>query len=329
MSEEIKNKALQQIKEAQNLKDLEAIFRQYLGKKGELTLVFKSLKELSAEECKKAGQAANEARKAILESIEKAKESLSGKIADVAKDWIDVTAPGKKIHQGYLHPITTLRRQIEDIFQSMGFAIAQGPEVETEYYNFDALNIPKNHPARDKWDTLWLKQKNAQKERLLLRTHTSPVQIHYMEKNNPPLRVISPGRCFRYEATDATHDIQFHQIEGLMVDKDISVANFKGVLQEFFKRFLGEGTEVRLRHSYFPFTEPSFEVDIKRKGGKWLELMGAGMVHPNVYKSAGLNPKHWQGFAFGMGLERLAMILYKIDDIRLFSSGDLRFIKQF
>ncbi|MBU1137265.1 phenylalanine--tRNA ligase subunit alpha, partial [Patescibacteria group bacterium] len=225
---------------------------------------------------------------------------------------------------GHLHPITLVQRQIEDIFQSMGFSVINGPEVETESYNFDALNIPKDHPARDLWDTFWLKDVN-----LLLRTHTSPMQARYMEKNNPPLRIIVPGRCFRHEATDATHEAQFYQFEGLMVGKDVSVANFKGVIEAFLKRFFGSETEMRLRPGYFPFVEPGFEIDAKRKGGQWLEMMGAGMVHPNVFKAVGYNPKEVQGFAFGAGIDRLAMLKYKIDDIRLFYGSDLRFLKQF
>jgi phenylalanyl-tRNA synthetase alpha chain len=202
--------------------------------------------------------------------------------------------------------------------------------METEWYNFDALNIPQDHPARDMWDTLWLKPENS---KLLLRTHTSPVQIRYMEKNQPPLRIIAPGRVFRHEATDASHEINFYQLEGLMIDQAVSAANFKAIIEEFFKRFFGKAIEIRMRPSFFPFTEPSFEIDIKWQKG-WLEMMGAGMVHPNVLKNAGLTPQQnigggWQGFAFGMGLDRLAMMKYKIDDLRLFYSGDLRFLTQF
>jgi phenylalanyl-tRNA synthetase alpha chain len=208
----------------------------------------------------------------------------------------------------------------------MGFSVAEGPEIETEWYNFDALNIPSNHPARDLWDTFWLKPKAAD---YLLRTHTSPLQVRYMEKNNPPLRIIAPGRIFRYEATDATHEINFYQLEGLMIGKDVSVANFKAIIEEFYSQFFQKKTTVRLRPSYFPFTEPSFEIDMKQGKGDWLEMMGAGMVHPNVLKAVGYIPGEWQGFAFGMGLDRLAMMKYKIDDVRLLYSGDLRFLKQF
>jgi len=249
-------------------------------------------------------------------------------------DKIDVTVPGERHEVGHLHPLTLVKRKIEETFQAMGFSVIEGPEVENEWYNFDALNIPKDHPARDLWDTFYLKNG------LLLRTHTSPVQIRYMEKNNPPFRIIVPGRIFRHEATDASHETNFYQIEGLMVGKDISAANFKAIIQEFLSRFFGKPVKTRLRPSFFPFTEPSFEVDIsclicKGKGCSacsrtgWIELIGAGMVHPNVLKAAGINSKNWPGFAFGMGMDRLAMMKYKIDDIRLFYSGDLRFLQQF
>ena len=236
---------------------------------------------------------------------------------------IDVTAPGKRPERGHLHPLTLVQNKAIDIFSSMGFEVAEGPEVETEYYNFDALNIPKNHPARDMWDTFWLKNGK------LLRTHTSPVQIRYMETNQPPFRLIAPGKVFRYEATDATHEAQFYQLEGLMVGKEITLANLKAVMEVFFQKFFGEkNIKVRLRPSYFPFVEPGVEVDIWFKG-KWMEIAGAGMVHPKVLENVKIDPREWQGFAFGMGIDRLAMIKYKIDDVRLFYSGDLRFIKQF
>jgi phenylalanyl-tRNA synthetase alpha chain len=234
-------------------------------------------------------------------------------------------------------------RKVEDIFQNLGFEVVEGPEIEDEWHNFDALNIPKDHPARDFWNTLYLKSQIPNpKSQILLRTHTSPVQVRYMEKNNPPLRIIVPGRVFRHEATDASHEINFYQVEGLMVDEKgkISIANFRAIIEKFYEIFFGKKIEIRLRPSYFPFTEPSFEVDIMclNCGGKgcsacsktgWMEMMGAGMVHPEVFKNSGLNPKFYQGFAFGMGIERLAMMKYKIDDIRLFYSGDLRFLQQF
>jgi len=219
----------------------------------------------------------------------------------------------------------------------MGFSVVEGPEIENEWYNFDALNIPKDHPARDMWDTLYLKN-----PKLLLRTHTSPVQIRFMEKNQPPLRIIVPGRVFRHEATDASHEINFYHVEGLMVDKKgkVNAANFKAIIEEFFSRFFRKRVEIRLRPSYFPFTEPSFEIDVSCpicngrgcpacKNSGWVETLGAGMVHPNVIKNSGLDQKIWQGFAFGIGMDRLAMMKYKINDIRLFYSGDLRFLQQF
>ncbi|MBZ1345032.1 MAG: phenylalanine--tRNA ligase subunit alpha [Candidatus Nealsonbacteria bacterium] len=253
------------------------------------------------------------------------------------QDRFDITVPGKKIKIGHLHPLTITKRKCEEIFQSMGFSIIEGPDIETEWYNFDALNIPKDHPARDLWDTLWLKDKGA---KLLLRTHTSPVQVRYMEKNNPPLRIIVPGNIYRHEATDASHEFQPFQIEGLMVDKKISVANLKAIVREFFRRFFEKDVKFRLKPDYFPFVEPGFDVGIscvicKGKGclvckkSGWLEVAGAGMVHPNVFKNSKLIPRDWQGWAFGFGLERLTMLKYKINDIRLFRSGDMRFLQQF
>ena len=224
-----------------------------------------------------------------------------------------------------------MENKIKEIFLGLNFSSVEGPEVETEYYNFDALNIPANHPARDIWDTFWLKSaknETASRERQLMRTHTSPMQIRYMETHKPPFQIIVPGRVFRFEATDASHEINFHQVEGLMVGKDVNSANFKYVIEQFFRQLFGPHIAIRMRPSYFPFVEPGLEIDIKL-GDKWLEVMGAGMVHPNVFKAVGYDPREVQGFAFGLGLERLAMIKYKIDDIRLFYSGDLRFINQF
>ena len=249
---------------------------------------------------------------------------------------------------GHIHPLTQVIRKINDIFSEMGFSLIDGPEIETEHYNFDALNIPKDHPARDMWDTFWLRQneiknqksKIKNNEKFLLRTHTSPVQIRYMQAHNPPLRIIAPGRIFRYEATDVSHSHTFYQLEGLMIDKDISIANFKAVITTFFQSLFKKDIKLRLRPSFYPFVEPGFDVDIicsvcEGKGcgvcgeDGWLELAGAGMVHPNVFKAVGYNPKDWQGFAFGFGIDRLAMMKYKIPDIRFFYSGDLRFLKQF
>ncbi len=238
-------------------------------------------------------------------------------------------------NQGHLHPLTTAIRDIHTIFQGMGFEIAQGPELETEFYNFDALNIPKDHPARDMQDTFWIKSpkkdsvdEKGRSTRPVLRTHTSPVQIRHMESHRPPYRVIVPGKVFRNEATDATHEAQFYQIEGLVIDKKVSMAHLKGTLERFYTQFFGDTVQVRFRPSFFPFVEPALEVDIFYRN-KWLEVKGAGLVHPNVLRAAGIDPQEWQGFAFGGGIERLAMIKYGVDDVRQFYSGDLRFINQF
>ena len=329
-----KNQAEKAVKQAENLKELNEIFKRYLGKKGKITQVLRSLKGLPEKERKKGGELANQLKKELSSLIKEKSRELRVAGYKLQDEWFDVTVPGKKIALGRLHPLTLVQRKIEEIFQAMGFSTVEGPEIENQWYNFDALNIPKDHPARDVWDTFYLKNG------MLLRTHTSPVQIRYIEKNNPPLRIIVPGRIFRHEATDASHEINFYQVEGLMIGKDITAANFKAIIKEFFSRFFEKEVKIRLRPSYFPFTEPSFEVDIsclvcKGRGCKvcsktgWVELMGAGMVHPNVLKSCGLNPKNWQGFAFGIGMDRLAMMKYKINDIRLFYSGNLRFLEQF
>ena len=327
---------IQEIKKAKNLKELDALYKKYLGKKGEITRILRSIKDLPVEKRQQAGKQANDLKNSLSRLFDKKTQELKQKAdkEQEAKKWIDITAPGEKPIVGHLHPLTQVKRKAEEIFQQMGFSVVEGPQVETTWYNFDALNIPKEHPARDMWDTFYLKDGR------LLRTHTSPVQIRYMEKNQPPLRIIAPGRVFRHEATDASHEINFYQVEGLMIDKKVSAANFKAIMQEFFKRFFDKPIKIRLRPSFFPFVEPGFEVDTSCVvcGGKgfstcsrtgWLEMAGAGMVHPNVLKAGGLNPKNWQGFAFGMGMDRLAMMKYKIDDIRLFYSGDLRFLEQF
>jgi phenylalanyl-tRNA synthetase alpha chain len=323
----LKNTAKKAIERANDLNALNKVFKKYSGRKGEFNLLLASLKNLQENKRKALGRELNLAKKEFIEMINFKREKLEKKEIEmkIKKEKIDITEPGKKVIRGTLHPLTQVKREVEEIFQSMGFSIIEGPEVEKEWYNFDALNIPRDHPARDLWDTFFLKDSE-----LLLRTHTSPVQIRYMEKHSPPLRIIAPGRVFRYEATDASHEINFYQVEGLMVDKDVSVANFKAVIEEFLKRFFKKEVEIRLRPSFFPFVEPGFEVDARREGDKqWLEMLGAGMVHPNVFKAVGLLPKNWQGFAFGMGLDRLAMLRYKINDVRLFYSNDLRFLKQF
>ncbi|MFH1472995.1 MAG: phenylalanine--tRNA ligase subunit alpha [bacterium] len=232
-----------------------------------------------------------------------------------------------KKEQGHIHPLSKVTEDIERIFSKLGFGIADGPEIETEYYNFDALNIPANHPARDMWDTFWLKPENSKK---LLRTHTSPVQVRYAETHNPPFKIIVPGKTYRHEATDSTHEAQFHQVEGLVVGKDISLANLRWTLEQFFQEFFGAGSKVRMRPSFFPFTEPSVEIDVWfPEQNKWLEIMGAGLVHPKVIKNFGLDPNEWSGYAFGGGIERLAILKYRVPDIRMFASGDLRLTNQF
>ena len=320
----LKIQAEKAITSVQDLRVLNNVFKQYLGKKSELTRILRSLEKLPKVKRIKVGKEANILKNSLRIKFDQKARALKEEVQKQAeaKEWLDVTAPGKKPVFGHLHPLTQVKRQIEEIFKTMGFSVVQGPEMENEWYNFDALNIPKNHPARDLWDTFYLKNG------LLLRTHTSPVQIRYMEKNQPPLRIIAPGRIFRHEATDSSHETNFFHVEGLMIDKDVSAANFKAIIEEFFHRFFNKPIKIRMRPSFFPFTEPSFEIDMEGEKG-WMEMMGAGMVHPNVLKAGGLNPKNWQGFAFGIGMDRLAMMKYKIHDIRLLYSGDLRFLQQF
>ena len=347
----IRANARREIDEAETPEAVEDLRIRYLGRKSALTVLLRSLKNIAPEDRKRFGAQANELQKEITAMLDQRMHALSKTLREsvLQKEWVDVTRPGARIKKGHLHPLTKITREMMAIFSSMGFETVEGPEAETEYYNFDALNIPENHPAREMWDTFWLKDgqriagekgKQGKHDRLLLRTHTSPVQVRYMEKHNPPFRIIVPGRVYRYEATDASHDIQFHQIEGLVVDNNVSIASFKAIIQEFFSRLFTKKVTIRLRPSYFPFTEPSFEVDIScvycshkgcsicKKTG-WLELAGAGMVHPNVFKAAGYNPKDVRGFAFGMGIDRVALMKYNIPDIRLFRSGDIKFLSQF
>ena len=319
--------------------ELERLRLKYFGRKdGVLTGVLRALKDLSEEEKKTVGRAAHETKLNLLAALAKKESALiEAELHDQQrKEKIDVTAPGTRVPKGHLHPLTQLIDKACDIFTAMGFEVAEGPAVETERYNFDALNVPKDHPARDMQDTFWLETPG-----MLLRTQTSSVQIRYMETHQPPFRIVAPGRVFRNEATDATHEAQFYQLEGFMVGKDVSLANAKAVLEVFFRRLLAnKKIAVRFRPSYFPFTEPSVEVDVtcfkcfgkkcsvcKRTG--WLEVAGAGMVHPKVLANVGIDAREWQGFAFGVGLDRIAMARYGIDDIRLMYSGDMRFLKQF
>lgn len=330
--QKIRQEFIKEIDEVRNFKDFEKIRVKYLGRKSELTEIFGSFNDLSVEERREIGAKANAIRKEIQDLVQEKVDDLNYRRSLMAPT-LDITKPAKKMESGHIHILAKVEDEMKQIFSSMNFSVVEGPEVDDEQYNFDALNIPQNHPSREMWDTFWLKQAKT-KNRLLLRTHTSPVQIRYMEKHNPPFQIIAPGRVFRYEATDASHEINFYQLEGLMVGKDVSLANFKFVIEEFFKKFFkgqsaGRRIEFRFRPSYFPFVEPGVEVDIKLDKGGWMEVMGAGMVHRNVFDAVKYNPNEWQGFAFGMGIDRLAMIKYKIPDIRLFYSGDLRFIKQF
>ncbi|HUT96268.1 MAG TPA: phenylalanine--tRNA ligase subunit alpha [Candidatus Paceibacterota bacterium] len=329
---ELKIRAMEELAKARASADLDNFQNKYLSRKGEVSNILRSLKDLSIEQRKKIGPEANQLRQDLGMALKEKKKNISTQgesrlMGHTTR--FDITAPGKKIARGHLHPITHILRKIEEIFQSMGFKILEGFDIETEYYNFDALNIPKNHPARDAWDTFWLRRSPGAKSELLLRTHTSPMQVRFMEKNNPPFRVIVPGRCFRYEATDASHSHTFYQLEGLMVDRCINIANFKAVIEQFLKKLFGNDIEIRIKPSYFPFVEPGFEAEMRDASGKWMEIMGAGIVHPNVFKAAGYVPGEWQGFAFGIGIDRITMLKYKINDIRLLYSNDLKFLNQF
>ncbi len=316
--------------------DLEQIRVKYLGKKGELTAVLRGMGSLTPEERPIIGQLANEVREAIEAAIneKKAEEKVRAMETKLAAEKLDVTVPGNAQKVGHIHPLTLVQRDMEEIFIGMGFSIAEGPEVEYDYYNFQALNIPENHPARDTQDTFYITDK------ILLRSQTSPVQARVMEKQHPPIRIISPGRVYRSDAMDATHSPLFHQMEGLVVDKGITMGDLKGMLETFAKTEFGEETKIRFRPHHFPFTEPSAEVDISCfmcggkgcrlcKGEGWIEILGAGMVHPNVLRNCGIDPEVYSGFAFGMGVERIAMLKYHINDIRHFYDNDVRFIQQF
>ena len=312
--------------------DIEALRVRYLGKKGELTAVLRGMGKLSAEERPLIGQLANEVRADIEAAIEERRQEMQERLLELKlkKEKIDVTLPAEG-EMGHIHPLTMTQRELEDIFIGLGFSIVEGPEVELDYYNFQALNIPENHPARDTQDTFYIT------DNILLRSQTSPVQVRTMEKQKPPIRIISPGRVYRSDAVDATHSPLFHQLEGLVVDKGISMGDLKGVLELFAKQTFGEETRIRFRPHHFPFTEPSAEVDVSCfacggkgcricKGEGWIEILGAGMVHPNVLRNCGIDPDVYSGFAFGFGIERIAMLKYHIDDMRLLYENDTRFL---
>lgn len=328
MEEEIKQLVLSAktaITQAQDLAGLDEATTRFVGRKARLTQILRTVGDLTPEQKRVIGILANQAKQEI--ETESSNRRAELEIEQAETYHRDVTLPGIKPETGHLSPITLITRELVGVLIELGFEIADGPEVELEMYNFDLLNIPANHPARDEWDTFWLKQTGDSRTSTLLRTHTSPVQIRYMLDQRPPIRIIAPGRTFRYEAEDATHSAVFSQMEGLFVDKGINVAHLKAIITHFVCRILGD-QQIRFRPSFFPFTEPSFEVDVLF-GGKWLELMGCGMVAPEVLRNVNIDPKVYSGFAFGLGIERLTMLKYGIGDIRLFLGGDLRFVKQF
>ena len=333
MLNQIRTAALEKIAAGE---DLEQIRIQYLGKKGELTAVLRGMGKLSAEERPVVGQLANQVREEIEAAVAEKAEALKASALQeqLKAEKLDVTMPGKTARVGHVHPLTRVQRDMEEIFIGMGFSIAEGPEVEYDLYNFQKLNIPENHPARDTQDTFYIT------DNILLRSQTSPVQARTMEVQKPPIRIISPGRVYRSDAMDATHSPLFHQMEGLVVDKGITMGDLKGMLETFAKAQFGEDTRCRFRPHHFPFTEPSAEVDVSCfacggkgcrlcKGEGWIEILGAGMVHPNVLTMCGIDPEEYSGFAFGMGIERIAMLKYHVDDIRLFYENDVRFLEQF
>lgn len=332
----IREKALAQISGSDSLDRLNEIRIAYLGKKGELTEVLKGMKEVDAKDRPMVGQLVNETRSAIEEMLEQTKTKMAKKLREIQmeKETIDVTLPAKKNAFGHKHPNTVALNEVEKIFVGMGYEVVEGPEVEYDYYNFEALNIPANHPAKDEQDTFYI---NGD---ILLRTQTSSTQIHEMEKGHLPIRMIAPGRVYRSDEVDATHSPCFHQVEGLVVDKNVTFADLKGTLAEFAKELFGQETKVKFRPHHFPFTEPSAEMDVTCfkcggkgcrmcKGSGWIEILGCGMVHPNVLQKCNINPDEYSGFAFGMGLERIALLKYEIDDMRLLYENDARFLKQF
>ncbi len=333
--QQIKRQAQKEIFSALCSEELESLRVKYLGRKGEITLILRKLGDLPKEKRPQVGKLANKIKEEIEKEIKKAKtKAQKEKLADISKSqWIDITARAAEYPEGHLHLVTQVYKRLFEIAQSLGFQIIEGPEVETDWYNFEALNIPKNHPARDNFSTLYFS------EDILLRTHTSPVQIRYMEGNKPPVRIVVPGRVYRRDF-DVTHTPMFHQLEGLLVDSQTTFSDLKGTLEIFAKGFFGADRKVRFRPHFFPFTEPSAEVDVSCglcgghgcrscKFSGWLEVLGAGMVHPQVLKNSKIDPGKFQGFAFGMGIERLAMLKYNINDLRLFFENDLRFTEQF
>ncbi len=339
--EELRRRSLTGLDSITDSGALESWRISYLGKKSQLAEVMGGLSALPVDERRVVGAAANRLKADLEDSLSQKAQVISRELVLAEEEGIDVSLPGRPVPAGRLHPVTQVIDEINDIFVSMGFQVVEGPEVEWDYYNFEALNIPKEHPARDTMATLWVDYRAESGERpMLLRTHTSPMQIRFMKQARPPVRIVVPGKVYRYEATDATHIPMFHQIEGLAVDRGITMADLKGTLYEFARRFFGEDRRVRFRCDYFPFVEPGAEMAIECavcKGGGcrlcgssgWIEILGAGMVHPRVLERVGIDPDVYSGFAFGMGIERIPMLRYGIDDIRLFYSSDLRFLRQF
>ena len=310
--------------QCQTVTDLDQVKAKYLGKTGVLTEALKSLGKLAAEDRPKVGAEINLVKQGVEEALEKRREAILNafQAKQLAEESLDVTLPSRKEDQGTLHPVTQTLHRVESLFHSIGFSVAHGPQIESDFYNFTALNIPESHPARAMHDTFYID------ESYVLRTHTSPVQIRHLEKNKPPLKIISPGRVYRVDS-DATHSPMFHQVEGLWVDQQVSFADLKGVIEDFLQNFFeNKDLKVRFRPSYFPFTEPSAEMDMSWKGG-WLEIGGCGMVHPEVFKHVGIDSNQYQGFAFGLGIERLTMLRYGVQDLRHFFNNDLRFLQQF
>ena len=322
--EEVVGQARAEIEGVSDIATLDEIRVKYLGKKGFFTEQMKGLGALSAEERPAAGAVINQAKQQVQDALNARREALEIAVLNqkLAAETIDVSLPGRRIENGGLHPVTRTIERIERLFGEMGFKVARGPEIEDGFHNFDALNIPAHHPARTDHDTFYFNPD------LMLRTHTSGVQIRTMEHQQPPIRIIAPGRVYRNDY-DMTHTPMFHQVEGLLVDEHASFTELKGILHDFLRNYFEEDLTIRFRPSYFPFTEPSAEVDVMGKNGKWLEVLGCGMVHPNVLRSVGIDPEKYSGFAFGMGVERLTMLRYGVNDLRAFFENDLRFLKQF
>ncbi len=339
--ESLQSKALSELESVSSLEALDEWRVSFLGRRGELTQLLRSVGSLHREDRPAAGAAANALRQILQDAMASTEDALKRATSEQSEEPIDVTLPGWPVPRGGIHPTTRIVREICAAFSSMGFSVVEGPEIEWDHYNFEMLNIPRDHPARDMWDTLWIDYEDDEGERpMLLRTHTSPMQARIMESTRPPVRVVIPGKCYRYEATDPRHEWHFYQIEGLAVDRGITMTDLKGTLFEFARRIFGVDRKVRFRCDYFPFVEPGVDMSIDcflcdGQGCRvcsntgWIEIMGAGMVHPKVLEGVGYDPHIYTGFAFGMGPERISMLKHGIDDIRLFYANDLRFLRQF